>query len=108
VALRITLQTKLVLTELLGGRPRHGLDICDRTALPGGTVYPILARLEQVGWAESRWEEPEVHEAERRPRRRYYWLTADGAKQATDALAATYRGGKRVGPPRPSLPGAPA
>src|SRR4051812_37992350 len=51
----------------------YGLEICDATGLPSGTVHPILARLEVAGILESQWEEidPAV---EGRPRRRYYSL----------------------------------
>jgi PadR family transcriptional regulator, regulatory protein PadR len=85
---RMTLQTQLVIDELLKdpGKPRYGLELCDDTGLPSGTVYPILARLEQVGWMESYWEDPEAHVLDRRPRRRYYRLTRDGAEYAGNAL----------------------
>lgn len=62
---------------------RYGADIMDATGRAGGTVYKVLRRLEDRGHVEGRWEDPEVAEAERRPRRRYYRITADG----TDALA---------------------
>ncbi|MGN9844674.1 PadR family transcriptional regulator [Nonomuraea sp. H19] len=59
--------------------------------MPSGTVYPILARLERIGWVESRWEDPEAHVADGRPRRRYHRITADGVEQARDAVARAYR-----------------
>jgi len=48
------------------------------------------------------WEDAEVAEAERRPRRRYYALTAKGAEELTvarDRLAGVMSGmvGKQVG-----------
>jgi DNA-binding PadR family transcriptional regulator len=61
---------------------------------------PILARLEGVGWVTSTWEDPAVHETAGRPRRRFYRITTDGAEQARDALARTYRSGKRQVPGR--------
>jgi len=64
----------------------YGLQICTEAGLPSGTIHPILARLEHLGWAESRWEEIDAR-AEGRPRRRYYRLTKDGAELARDALA---------------------
>jgi len=68
-------------------RERYGLELCELLGLASGTVYPILARLEQVGWVESWWEDPGVHAAAGRPRRRLYRLTSDGAVQAGAALA---------------------
>ncbi|MGH3897746.1 MAG: PadR family transcriptional regulator [Pseudonocardiaceae bacterium] len=83
----MTLQTQLVLRALLDepSKERYGLELCDLVGLPSGTIYPILARLEQVGWVDSAWEDPAAHEAARRPRRRFYRLTPDGAM--TDPVA---------------------
>ena len=94
---RMTLQTQLVLRALLEdpARQRYGLELCELAGLPSGTIYPILARLEQFGWVESSWEDPAVHEREGRPRRRFYLLTRHGAEQACDALARVYRSGKQ-------------
>jgi PadR family transcriptional regulator, regulatory protein PadR len=87
---RMTLQTQLVLRALLEdpAKERYGLEICDVAGLASGTIYPALARLEQFGWVESYWEATELHDAERRPRRRYYRLTPDGIERANQALAA--------------------
>ena len=85
---RMTLPTQLVLGELIANPTRriHGFELCAATGQPSGTVYPILARLEGMGWLESEWEGPEVHVPEKRPRRRYYRLTEDGAARARVAL----------------------
>jgi DNA-binding PadR family transcriptional regulator len=93
----MTLQTQLVVRALLEepARERYGLELGDLTGLPSGTIYPILARLEQVGWVESRWEDPAVHEAAGRPRRRFYRLTPDGAEQVRGALARVSRRRRR-------------
>ena len=85
---RMTLQTQLVLKALLD-QPTHelyGLQISHAAGLATGTIHPILARLEGLGWLESHWEDidPVV---EGRPRRRYYRLSPDGAEQARAALA---------------------
>ncbi|MEO3814128.1 helix-turn-helix transcriptional regulator [Sphaerisporangium sp. B11E5] len=64
----------------------YGLEICAAAGLQPGTIHPILARLEGIGWLESRWEDLDPHEA-KRPRRRYYQLTPDGLEQARVALA---------------------
>jgi DNA-binding PadR family transcriptional regulator len=89
----MTLQTQLVLGAMLAepALERYGLQLCAETGLPSGTIYPIVARLEQLGWVESRWEEPGEHIAEGRPRRRYYRLTDDGAALARAALARVDR-----------------
>ena len=85
----MTLQTQLVLGAMLAepAAERYGLQLCAETGLPSGTIYPIVARLEQLGWVDSRWEDPGEHIAEGRPRRRYYRLTEDGAALASAALA---------------------
>ena len=59
---------------------RHGFDIMDATSLPSGTVYPILSRLERDGYVRSRWEAQTTAVREKRPARRYYEVTAAGAK----------------------------
>lgn len=95
--LRMTLQTQLVLRALLEdpAKQRYGLELCELAGLPSGTIYPILARLEQAGWVDSTWEDPAVHEAAGRPRRRFYQVTHDGAEQARAALARAYRSRKQ-------------
>lgn len=87
----MTLQVRLVL-QALAEEPdeqRYGLEIVEWTGLLPGTIYPILARLEQAGWLRSEWEAVDEHEVGR-PRRRYYQLTADGAA-AAEATAAQRR-----------------
>jgi DNA-binding PadR family transcriptional regulator len=61
-------------------RIRYGFDIMDATRLPSGTVYPILGRLERDGYVRSRWEAQTTASREKRPPRRYYEVTAAGAK----------------------------
>jgi PadR family transcriptional regulator PadR len=93
MVLRMTLQTQLVLRALLEepARQRYGLELCDLVGLPSGTIYPILARLERVGWVDSAWEDPATHEKAGRPRRRFYRLTPDGADQARVALSRAHQ-----------------
>jgi PadR family transcriptional regulator, regulatory protein PadR len=106
---RMTLQTEAVLRVLLDDPlgEHYGLEISKAAGLPGGSLYPILARLEREGWAASDWEQLDEHEAGRR-RRRYYRLTPDGAVRAEQALAATIRqlSPKPTPVPRPGLAGA--
>ncbi|RCG17793.1 PadR family transcriptional regulator [Sphaerisporangium album] len=89
----MTMQTQALLRIVLSEPTRewYGLQMCEATGLPSGTIYPIITRLQQAGWIESRWEQPEEHAHEGRPRRRYYRLTDDGAEQARLALAEVYR-----------------
>jgi PadR family transcriptional regulator PadR len=86
--LRMTLATQLVLRAMLAepSKEIYGLQICQEAGLPSGTIHPILARLERLGWLESHWEDV-VPQEEGRPRRRYYQLTKDGAERARIALA---------------------
>jgi DNA-binding PadR family transcriptional regulator len=101
--LRVTYPTTLVLHALLEGF-HHGFDIMDATALPSGTVYPILRRLEAEGYARSTWEKEGVARREQRPPRRYYELTAAGRTTAREAVARfrMLRGNATVDPARPS------
>lgn len=66
---------------------RFGFDIVDATGLTAGSVYPALDRLEDLGYLRSSWEHAGTAQAEGRPARRYFQLTADGAH----ALAAALR-----------------
>jgi PadR family transcriptional regulator, regulatory protein PadR len=88
---RMTIPTQLVLRALLAdpSKELYGVEIGQTAGLPSGTVHPILARLETVGWLESRWEEIDPR-AEGRPARRYYRLTPDGIQLAQAALARAY------------------
>jgi DNA-binding PadR family transcriptional regulator len=84
----MTLHTQLVLRALLEypTREMYGLEICKAAGLASGTIHPILARLEGLGWVESHWEKVDPGEVGR-PRRRYYQITPDGAEKARTALA---------------------
>lgn len=80
---RITTQTLKVLTVLMSRMQDEvsGADIGRSIKLASGTLYPILMRLEDAGWVESRWETDNPQELGR-PRRRFYQLTAVGMKKA--------------------------
>ncbi len=69
--------------------PTPDLEIGQAAELASGTIHPILARLEQCGWLESRWEDADPTR-EGRPRRRYYRLTPDGVQYAATALARVH------------------
>lgn len=78
--------TVLVLGALASGS-KYGFDIMDRTGLQSGTVYRALSRLEELGFATSHWESAEVAIREKRPRRRYYRVTAVGRRELQAAQA---------------------
>lgn len=52
-------RTESLVMELLRGRERYGLELVDKSngALKRGSVYVILARMEEKGFVESRHEE---------------------------------------------------
>jgi DNA-binding PadR family transcriptional regulator len=86
--IRLTSASLKVLT-LFMNQPKaelSGADILAGSKILSGSLYPILVRLESVGWLESRWENIDPKEAGR-PRRRYYRLTALGQRSASEALA---------------------
>ena len=53
---RTTTRTLLAFLEAPGGW-RYGYDLMRVTDLSSGTLYPLLARLTEDDWLESRWEE---------------------------------------------------
>jgi PadR family transcriptional regulator PadR len=84
---RVTPTTLAVLARLVeSGDPTWGLQLVKATQLKSGTVYPILDRLEELGWVSSYWEQ----ETERSgARRRLYELTRDG-RTAAETLVAKH------------------
>jgi PadR family transcriptional regulator, regulatory protein PadR len=82
---RVTDATLDVLEVLLGGDDDlYGLKIAKAAGRPTGSVFPILARLEQVGWVTSQWESSDP--AARGPRRRFYRLSGVGSPGARELL----------------------
>jgi PadR family transcriptional regulator PadR len=85
VRLRSSHQTLDILEALLG-RPsqwHHGYAISRQTGVPSGTLYPILMRLDKLGWLETKWEESVPHG---RPPRHLYRLTGNGREWAREEL----------------------
>jgi PadR family transcriptional regulator PadR len=79
-----------LLLAVLDGEPRHGYAIIEaleersggNLALPTGTVYPALRRLERAGYVESAWSTVSGRE------RRTYRLTNAGRKVLADERSA--------------------
>ena len=85
--IRITGPTLKVL-KLLLEKPRQGrsgAEMSRAVGISSGTLYPLLARLEDCGWIRGKWEKIEPTEAGR-PRRRFYTLTATGQTNASRVL----------------------
>ena len=77
-ATRLALQALLEAPENL-----HGYEIMQITGIGPGTLYPMLARLEDQGMLASQWQEAEVGG---RPPRHIYSLTAAGRVMAKGLL----------------------
>ncbi|WP_248124800.1 PadR family transcriptional regulator [Micrococcus lacusdianchii] len=77
-----------ILGALMGG-PLHGYGIAQALAargfgrLRGGSLYPVLARLEEAGHVSTRWVEGQGG-----PGRKDYALTAAGRAEYADAVAS--------------------
>jgi DNA-binding PadR family transcriptional regulator len=93
----MTQTTQAVLRAMLDDPTKdlYGLEICAATGLPSGTVHPILARFEALGWLDSSWEQVDPRE-QGRPRRRYYRMNPNGTALARDALARAYQTRTRI------------
>ncbi|MGM4887542.1 PadR family transcriptional regulator [Tardiphaga sp. 11_C7_N12_6] len=86
--------TKLTLTglKLLGffskdpSKKWSGAEITREIGIGSGSLYPLLAKFENSGWLDPEWEVLDPSEAGR-PRRRYYSLTAIGARAAQRELS---------------------
>jgi DNA-binding PadR family transcriptional regulator len=79
--------TGLFVLQAVAQGHRFGFDIMEITALPSGTIYPALRRLEALQLVTSGWEKDGTARREGRPRRRYYELTPAGREQLGEAEA---------------------
>lgn len=82
----------LVLLAALTEQPRvwrHGYDLSGQTGLKSGTLYPILMRLGDRGFLDSKWV---PHEVTGRPPRHMYRLTGQGIAFAREQVAAGVAG----------------
>jgi len=91
VAPRLTGVTADVLALLLqawdDGVEVHGWLLIKSVRRCGPTVYQVLDRLEDAGWVSGSWEV--LPAGQKRPRRRYYRLTAAGVAFAAARLQPT-------------------
>jgi len=81
----LSFATVAVLHAVAAGHS-FGFDIVDATGLTAGSVYPALDRLEELGLLVSSWEDAADAQADKRPPRRNFALTADGARVLAEAL----------------------
>lgn len=93
MSIRATPATADVLAVLMASeQPVWGLRVVKEAGRKAGTVYPILQRLESLGWIQSSWESDTTR---RGPRRRFYEVTQAGAAQG-QILIARARQPKKV------------
>ena len=82
----------LLVLAVLDGGECYGYDLSRRLeaaelgTIKGGTLYPVLARLERDGAVAVRWSAPTAG-----PARKYYRLTESGRDQLRDGAAAWLR-----------------
>lgn len=81
-------------------REQYGFGLMRATGVKSGSLYPILERLETLGWVEVR-DEAIDERAAGRPKRRLYRLTGVGEREAQRTVADFYRD---LSPPPSWLP----
>lgn len=65
---------------------RYGFELMQVTGISSGSLYPVLAKLQEAGWIVGERESIDPRN-EGRPARRYYTLTAQGIQAGLAALA---------------------
>lgn len=90
---RVTPATALVLEALLSAERVWGLQIVKDAGKKPGTIYPILDRLESLGWVIGEWD---TQESRKGPRRRYYRLLAEARPLAVAYVKAQQDKGARA------------
>jgi PadR family transcriptional regulator, regulatory protein PadR len=82
-AMRLTTPTLLVLAALLRDPElwRYGYDLSAETTLKSGCLYPILVRLKERGWLQSKWQY-----ADNQKPRHMYRFTALGQCMARQVM----------------------
>jgi len=76
-AAKLTHTAAMILQAISAGYV-YGFSLMEVTGLPSGTVYPAMRRLERDELIRSHWEKQSIADAEQRPPRKYYRLTAAG------------------------------
>jgi PadR family transcriptional regulator, regulatory protein PadR len=89
MAVQITVAAAKVLRAFLEdpAQPRYGYELMRVTGFPSGKLYPILAKLQAVGWLDREQEDIDPSVAGR-PARRLYRLSREGTRVAREELAA--------------------
>jgi DNA-binding PadR family transcriptional regulator len=93
--------TATMILQAISAKHIYGLSVMEATGLPSGTVYPAMRRLEEAKLIRSSWEPQKKADAEKRPPRKYYKLTAEGearlqaAQKRYPLLAALTQGTKK-------------
>jgi len=85
---KLTHTATMILQAVATGHA-YGLSVMEATGLPSGTVYPAMRRLEEAKLIRSSWEPQKTADAEKRPPRKYYKLTARG-KERLEAAQKRY------------------
>lgn len=85
---RLSLNALQVLRAFVAapGKELAGTDLLAGDWISSGTLYPILTRMQSVGWLRGRWEEVDPRKV-KRPKRRYYRLTDAGLEVARKVFA---------------------
>src|SRR6201997_4440751 len=81
--------TAALILQAIGAGEGYGFSVMEMTGLPSGTVYPAMRRLERDELIRSQWERQSIADAEQRPPRKYYKLTAAG-RATLDASRKRY------------------
>jgi PadR family transcriptional regulator PadR len=82
--IRLSRRSLAVLRAVLScGGEADALDIAKSAQRWPARTYPVLARFEDMGWIDSRWDTSGAH-----PRRRLYRVTAFGRESAQRILDA--------------------
>jgi DNA-binding PadR family transcriptional regulator len=102
--MRVTRPLQRLLTTLVCDPTAHwyGYQLMKSANLPSGTLYPMLARLQEQGLVTSQWEPTPARAG--RPPRRYYQLTGDGVRVARQVMRPTRQTAPRPAA-RPGLAG---
>jgi PadR family transcriptional regulator, regulatory protein PadR len=101
-------QLRILQVLLSSTQECYGLELMKSAKVSSGVLYPMLARLEDKGIIEGRWEDIDESEEGRR-RRRYYRLTGEGETVASESInraLADLRAAEFVARRRPGLSGA--